>query len=718
MILYSMTATFGKLEHETLHLHEGLNLVSAPNEWGKSTWCAFLVNMLYGLDTRARSAKGVLADKEHYAPWSGAPMSGRIELSWQGRDITIERRSTGRIPMGDFHAYETATGVEIPELTAANCGQKLLGVERSVFTRAGFLRFSDLPVSQDDALRRRLNSLVTTGDESGAADKLAQNLKDLKNRCRYNRSGLLPQAEEQRRTLHEQLDELSRLTRERETLRSRLGELGNRVEQLENHRMALRYAASLESAHKVAAAEAEKREAEDRLRQLQARCASLPAREEGLAALREGQELLREQQAIAAENAAAIPVPAEPNIPARYGSDDPIRVVAADRDAVRELRSRVRKTNFALPAAAAVLTVFGVALLAAQLLWGWASLAAGCLLGIAAAAQAAAIRKENAALRAKEQAVCAKYADLPADGWEADAARVRQQLARYREAYAAYEKAAREREERSSSFSARAAAYAGGGELSEAVEARREELSAWDALADAQRDAQRALAHYEALRGMAETQPPAPAPDLRSESREETETLLRDARLEMRQLHEALGQNQGRADALGDEDALRRELREVNARIARLEDTYAALEIAQNALSKTSAELQRRFAPRIAKRCQALFSRLTDGKYPRLLLRDDLSLQTAAADEDTLRPSLWRSDGTVDELYFALRMAVAEELTPDAPLILDDALVRFDDVRLRRALEVLKEVSASKQVIVFTCQGREAALMEEENAEL
>jgi uncharacterized protein YhaN len=68
---------------------------------------------------------------------------------------------------------------------------------------------------------------------------------------------------------------------------------------------------------------------------------------------------------------------------------------------------------------------------------------------------------------------------------------------------------------------------------------------------------------------------------------------------------------------------------------------------------------------------------------------------------------MWRSDGTVDQLYLALRLAVAQELLPYGPLVLDDALVRFDDKRLRAAVQLLKEESASKQVILFSCQGRE-----------
>ena len=178
MRIYKMTATFGKLEHATLELKPGLNVITAPNEWGKSTWCAFLLAMLYGLDTRAKTTKNILADKERYAPWSGSPMAGRIDLHWNGRDITIERRTKGRKPLGEFQAYETESGLPVTELTAANCGSVLLGVEQSVFRRAGFIRHADLPVTQDEALRRRLNDLVTTGDESGQADRLAGKLRE------------------------------------------------------------------------------------------------------------------------------------------------------------------------------------------------------------------------------------------------------------------------------------------------------------------------------------------------------------------------------------------------------------------------------------------------------------------------------------------------------------------------------------------------------------
>ena len=277
MKIYSMTATFGKLEHETLTLQPGLNVIHAPNEWGKSTWCAFLAAMLYGIETRVHSTKTALADKERYAPWSGSPMSGRMELNWNGRDITIERSTKGRSIFGIFRAYETQSGLPVAELTADNCGQMLLGVEKSVFLRAGFLKLTDLPVSEDKALWRRLNALVTTGDESGAADALEQKLRDLKNRCRANRAnGLIPQALAQQAELNDKLLQLRTLKTQEARLTQRQQELQVYTAQLENHKKALDYQALQESSQKAAATTQQLQFAREQVAQQEAICRELP----------------------------------------------------------------------------------------------------------------------------------------------------------------------------------------------------------------------------------------------------------------------------------------------------------------------------------------------------------------------------------------------------------------------------------------------------------
>ena len=134
MRIKSMTATFGKLDRARLELGEGLNLIEAPNEGGKSTWCAFWRAMLYGIDTRDRDKKGYLADKNRYQPWSGAPMEGEVELEWQGRAVTLRRGPRGSTPFGSFSAVYTGTEEPVPGLTAQSCGELLTGVGMWVLT--------------------------------------------------------------------------------------------------------------------------------------------------------------------------------------------------------------------------------------------------------------------------------------------------------------------------------------------------------------------------------------------------------------------------------------------------------------------------------------------------------------------------------------------------------------------------------------------------------
>lgn len=164
---------------------------------------------------------------------------------------------------------------------------------------------------------------------------------------------------------------------------------------------------------------------------------------------------------------------------------------------------------------------------------------------------------------------------------------------------------------------------------------------------------------------------------------------------------------------MGQEENLRRRLEEVHVRIRHLTQVYAAMELAQATLAAATAELQRRFAPKIAQQAQTLFGKLTDGRYDRLTISQDLSLQAGAAEEGVLHTVQWRSEGTVDQMYFALRLAVSKALTPDVPLILDDALVRFDDARHEAAMRILKEEAQNRQIILFTCQKREEKYKEE-----
>ncbi len=700
MIIHSMTATFGKLENQTLTLEPGLNVIQAPNEWGKSTWCAFLTIMLYGLDTRAKTTKTALAEKERFAPWSGAPMSGRMEITWQGRRITLERRAKGRTPMGDFSAFETESGLPVTELTATNCGQTLLGVERSVFQRAGFIQLSDLPVTQDESLRRRLNALVTTGDETGAGDALAQKLKDLKNKCRFNRTGLLPQAEAQRDAVEDKLRELDSLKAQIHAIDARQAELERTNGLLENHLVALDYAESLAGQQKLAEAQIQLKEAQSTCQRLAAACDQLPQAEQAEALRTQAGVLLEKQTQLHTREILLPPLPQQPPQTAR--SPEETRQDLAQLQALEKSKKK-NGGIFAVYIALAALLLCSLLLPAVRPYGLYIGL--GILLSGIAVMVLCLVRTGK--IRNRIEALYDQHPGIPPRQWLPHA----QAQADANEAYAAaLAEANAQREswqQQRDALQQEIDSFTQGKTLASILQQAHQALDTRDAYADAQRELTLLQAHVETLQAMAKPAPLPEAPDELTLTQSQTRQKLSEYAFELRQLHTRRGQALGKMEALGRESALLSQLDTLNARIHGLNQTYRALELALSTLSEAEARLQRRFAPRISRQAQAIFSRLTEGRYSRITLSDDLSVSTGADTETTLRPAIWRSEGTIDQLYLSLRLAVARELTPQAPLILDDAFARFDDTRLEKAMEVLAQEAQTRQVILFTCQSRE-----------
>ncbi len=707
MRIYSMTATFGKLEHQTLTLRPGLNIIHAPNEWGKSTWCAFLVAMFYGITTREHTTKAALADKDRYAPWSGSPMSGRIDLQWKGRDITIERRSKGRTVFGEFAAYETASGLPVMELNGANCGEMLLGVEKSVFTRSAFLRLTDLPVVQDEALRRRLNALVTTGDESGTVDALAQTLRDLKNRCRSNRAnGLIPQVLAQKEELQQKLQAIDQLQEQATRLQSRAEELDRQLRALENHQASLRYAQSQGELRQLDAAKAAAVRAAAELEALRVQCAGLPDKE---TCMRQLAELEERQMELAQLQTEVLPEqPQQPQVPLCFAGMDPDA-------AMQQARSDENAFVMLSTPLSPVLPILTVLLLLGGIGLSFISLYIGIPVGLLALIPLC-IHLRSSFLQARDrQAVADRYEGIPPEEWVEIALGYRQAMNEYSQRLNVCNDRLGALRSRTLELQNEMLAMTGGKSIPEFTQNRRQSMAMMDELAGKQAACQQAQSHAEALSAMVQQTLPPTEPDALRYSDSETLYLIDRARQERHDLHNRLGQCQGKIQSLGDRAQLARELSQLELRLSQLNETYEALELAQSTLTEATGVLQRRFAPQISRRAQELFSRLTDERYNRLTLTEDLSLQAGTRDEDTLHAAIWRSDGTVDQLYLALRLSVAEALIPQAPLVLDDALVRFDDVRLARAMEVLQDAARQRQVLLFTCQSREGDMLSQTN---
>ena len=227
MIIRKLRASFGKLEGESLRFHDGLNVIYAPNESGKSTWCAFIRAMLYGIDSSERAREGYLPDKQRYAPWSGAPMEGSMDLRAEGSDITLQRRTTVRsAPMRDFSAVYTGTNTPVEGMTGQNCGELLTGVSKEVFRRSAFIAQGGVAVSGSPELEKRIQQIVSSGDEQTSYSEAENRLRTWQHRRRYHRKGLLP-------VLEGEMDEAQRLLNDIGTSADSVREMEGQLQQLQ-----------------------------------------------------------------------------------------------------------------------------------------------------------------------------------------------------------------------------------------------------------------------------------------------------------------------------------------------------------------------------------------------------------------------------------------------------------------------------------------------------
>ena len=194
MKINKLTASFGKFNNESITFHSGLNIIEAPNESVKTTWCAFILAMLYGVDSSERTKTGTLPVKQRYAPWSGAPMEGTAELTADNCDITIIRSTRLKnAPMREFSAVYTGTNIPVEGLNATNAGQMLTGVSRDVFARSAFVGQGAAAVTGSPEMEKRIQSIFSTGEEEISFTEANERLAAWQRKRSYRQQGFLPE---------------------------------------------------------------------------------------------------------------------------------------------------------------------------------------------------------------------------------------------------------------------------------------------------------------------------------------------------------------------------------------------------------------------------------------------------------------------------------------------------------------------------------------------
>ncbi len=681
--------------------------------------------MLYGVNSRERDKAGFIAEKNRYAPWSGAAAQGRMDCLADGRELTLLRRTKRQsAPMGEFQAVLTGTGDAAPGLTGANCGETLLGVPREVFERSAFIRQAGLGVTADRELERRIAALITSGEEDTSYTEAADALKKQLNRRQHNRTGLIPAAQAELTEVRRRLDDLrcqretlASVRREAELLTAELQEAEAQLAGWDAYRAGVRCrerAAARTAAEQAGSrADALRRELErDRVPESEA-IARLRGAVVNLETARKAANQARLERDAAAK-ALADAQAALSESP--FAGQTPEQADAAPLDIGDKPKS---------PLWAAILALLAGAVLGAVLWYAGNGLllSLGCGCGVFGALSLAA----------------GYFSGRRANAWEAKVLSLRQERSAQIERYTLLYKAVGDAQAAAAAKAATADALSASLTSNEqailqevrrfapavfdvpsADQALREAAVRRKALSAAETEAGRAQMRWELLdrqagdvrEGEAPAEPPSRPP----------EELSADAdrlRRRLTALQSQTDQLTGQIAAVGDPAVLTAQAERLAERIDGLTGEYDAIALALEALDAANTAIQGRFSPALGRCAAEIFGALTDGRYTGVVLDRAFRLSAEPAGDTVYRDAMLLSAGALDQLYLAVRLAICELVLPaekEVPIVLDDALANFDDSRCAAALRWLRREAEGRQILLFTCHSREAAFFRDDDS--
>ena len=715
MWIKKLYATFGKLSNETLTLGRGLNVIYGKNESGKSTWSSFIRAMFYGISTREQRKEGFLPDKEKFLPWNGEPMYGKMELSERGGDMTIERTSARTGIFTKVTSTYDDNGKEAP------VGEELVGVSKSVYEKTAFIRQAAIGVTGDAETERRILSIASSGDETVSAGEVINRLKKRQRALRsVGKNGEIPKLEEAIASLTNEIferesreKELSDLTESLDAQKVQEKKLARslliaRAEEEKNKRSIINSAnEEFASASKRLVEVAEyptRRELDMFLEKKTEWKRAMFEKEQGEKVL----NLLRDELSKSENEISSSPF-------ANMTEEEAAFTVERDIEALETFGKKKKSPvpSIILLAVAAVLAVLGVVI-------NYLIFIPTALLAVAGIVILLVPPKKD---DSKKVEITSKYGT-------AEESSIRRLLSDYREACVrgrelSEKLSAEEAEDKkrtaivefcASDMKSISSRFMSGDDFDEAERVLRELSSLREEAYTAEAAARAAVEALRAASDVAETAIEYEMSEIPGETSEKISAELLALRNEIKNFEIAVATKRATLSSFSTaaRDAEREELiRKLDA--ANFE--YDALSLAIDTIDEAEVELKNRFSPEIEKRTSEIFEHLCGGSFSLVRIKNsDFDMQVSKGAASAPRECLSLSQGTVDELYFALRLALFETIVPEEnspPLVLDDVFVNFDDERMKRALDLLLEKSRERQIILFSCHSREAEYLKD-----
>jgi uncharacterized protein YhaN len=193
---------------------------------------------------------------------------------------------------------------------------------------------------------------------------------------------------------------------------------------------------------------------------------------------------------------------------------------------------------------------------------------------------------------------------------------------------------------------------------------------------------------------------------------QQTQEQIQQLEAERSELDQTIGELRTLLKQMDGNDAAAQAADEAQLALAEMQDLserYMQVTLAASVLRKSIDRYREQHQAPLLTRASELFNQLTLGSFQRLRVgynnSDQPIILGARLYEDEGIPTSAMSDGTRDQLYLALRLASIEHYLQKnitLPLVLDDILINFDDLRAKATLEVLAKLSQNMQILFFT----------------
>lgn len=145
-------------------------------------------------------------------------------------------------------------------------------------------------------------------------------------------------------------------------------------------------------------------------------------------------------------------------------------------------------------------------------------------------------------------------------------------------------------------------------------------------------------------------------------------------------------------------------------------DLNQVYEIILTGLEDAYQEMKASISPNFVNNLSKITKNITDGKYKSVILSEEQNIMVQLDTGEYVELEKL-STGTIEQVNFALRMSISQELTDEKiPILLDETFVFYDEDRLRNVLEYITNIE-NKQVLLFTCSNREKNILDQHNIE-